>query len=52
MEYLYKREAQLRKEIRKLEKDCFDPKVKSYLAELRARHNEISKAITALEHEI
>ena len=51
MEYLYKREKELKKQIKELEKDCFNPQVKPILAELRARHNEIFKVINALEHE-
>lgn len=51
MEYLYERKRELEKEIKRLEKDCFNPKVRPVLKELRARHDELSKAIRILEHE-
>ena len=51
MEYLYERKRQLEKEIKRFEKDCFNPKVRPVLKELRARHDELSKAIRTLEHE-
>lgn len=52
MDYLYEREKELKEQIKALEKDCFNPKVKLVLSELRARHNEVFKAIQALEHEV
>lgn len=51
MEYLYEREKELKKEIKKLERDCFNPQVKPVLKELRARYDEVWKAIKYLEHE-
>lgn len=51
MNYLYERKAQLAAEIKKLERDCFNPQVRPVLKELRARYEEITKAIRALEHE-
>ena len=51
MEYLYEREKELKKEIKKLEKDCFNPNFRPLLKELRARYDEIHKAIKQLEHE-
>lgn len=51
MEYLYEREEQLKKEIKRLEKDCFNPQVRPVLKELRARLEEVSNAIRWLEHE-
>ena len=52
MEYLYAREKELKKQIRELEKMCFNPLVKPKLADLRARYDEVFKAIRVLEHEI
>lgn len=52
MEYLYEREKELKKEIKRLERDCFNPKVRPVLNELRARYEEVYKAIQHLEHEI
>lgn len=51
MEYLYERKRHLEKEIKRLEKDCFNPNVRPVLKELRARLDELSKAIRILEHE-
>jgi hypothetical protein len=51
MDYLYERKIQLETEIKKLERNAFNSQVRPILAELRARHNEVVKAINALEHE-
>lgn len=51
MEYLYEREKELKKEIKRLERDCFNPNIRPVLKELRARYDEIHKAIKQLEHE-
>lgn len=51
MTYLYERKEQLAKEIRKYERDCFNPQVRPLLKELRARYEEIVKAIRCFEHE-
>lgn len=48
---LIRKKRQLEKEIKRLEKDCFNPKVRPVLKELRARHDELSNAIRILEHE-
>lgn len=52
MEYLYERHEELKKQIKKLERDCFNPQVRPVLKELRAREEEVRKAIMHLEHEI
>lgn len=51
MEYLYDRQKELEKQIKKLERDCFNPQVRPVLKELRARLEEVSKAIKYLEHD-
>ena len=51
MQYLYERQKELEKQIKKLERDCFNPQVRPVLKELRARHEEVIKAIRHLEHE-
>lgn len=52
MNYLYERKAQLSAEIKKLERNAFNPQVRPVLNELRARLNEINMAINAIEHEV
>ena len=52
MNYLYRRHEELKKEIKELEKDCFNPQVRPYLKELRAREEEVRRAIMHLEHDI
>lgn len=52
MDYLYERKLQLDAQIKKLERNAFNPQVRPILAELRARRSEVIKAIDALEHEI
>lgn len=52
MNYMYERKAELEQQIKKLERHCFDAQVRPLLKELRARHDEISRAIQVLEHEI
>ena len=51
MEYLYDRQKELEKQIKKLERGCFNPQVRPVLKELRARYEEVTKAIRHLEHE-
>lgn len=51
MEYLYLRKKDLEKQIKKLEKNCFNPQVRPVLKELRARLDEIKMAIRELEAE-
>lgn len=51
MEYLLERESQLKKEIKRLERDCFNPEIKPILNELRARYDEIYKMIKYFEHQ-
>ena len=46
------RKAELAAKIKKLERDCFNPQVRPVLNELRARYDEINKAIKVLEHEV
>lgn len=50
MTALYERLNQLKKEIKKLEKDCFNPQARQALAEKRARYDELYKAIKTIEH--
>lgn len=52
MNYLYERKAQLDAEIKKLERNAFNPQARVVLNELRARRDEITKAIHIMEHEI
>ena len=52
MNYLYERKDQLDAEIKKLERNAFNPQVRPVLNELRARREEVVNAIKAIEHDI
>lgn len=50
--YLYKRQKELKAKERQLEKNCFNSSVRPVLAEVRARLEEVNKIIRIMKHDI